>query len=71
MTIGNYTTGRRVRITGGMQEFIGKTGTAEWKEGKSWRVFLDEPVIIPLVGRVTDDLWEPRLLQRIDRRPRK
>ena len=38
---------RRVRITGGMSEFVGRTGTAKWKEMGMWRVFLDEPVNVP------------------------
>jgi hypothetical protein len=55
--------GRRVRITGGMSEFVGKIGTVVGREGGYLRVRLDEAVEVPNVGRVTDDLWEPRLLK--------
>ena len=57
--------GRRVRIMGGMQEFIGKTGTIAWMEGPMFRVVLDDPVKIPNVGVVGDDLWEGHLLKTI------
>jgi hypothetical protein len=59
--------GDRVKILGGMKEFIGKTGTVSGKEGGMWRVRLDEPVNIPGVGSVTSDLWEGRFLRKIDR----
>jgi hypothetical protein len=66
--------GKRVRILGGMQEFIGKTGTiidAE-KMGRNepiyYRVRLDTPVEIPGVGRVRDDLWQGHLLKTIRER---
>lgn len=66
--------GKRVRIVGGMQEFIGKTGTivdAE-KMGRSeptyYRVQLDKPVVVPGVGRVGDDLWQGHLLETIRER---
>ncbi len=61
--------GQRVRITGGMAEFVGKTGTVMFKEGGLYRVRLDEPVMIPGVGEVHDDLWESRLLKAV-RSPR-
>jgi hypothetical protein len=59
--------GRRVEIKpqGGMKEFWGKTGTVVGKEMKMLRVKLDEPVHIPGVGMVKDDLWEPGLLKTI------
>jgi hypothetical protein len=57
------TYGRRVRIVGGMAEFIGKIGTVIGREGPLLRVRLDEPVEVENVGRVTDELWEPRLLK--------
>lgn len=57
--------GRRVRIMGGMSEFVGKTGTVVDREGMLLRVRLDEAVEIEGVGRVTDDLWEPRLLKTL------
>ena len=57
--------GRRVRIMGGMSEFIGKTGAVVAREGTLLRVRLDEAVEIEGVGRVADDLWEPRLLKTL------
>jgi hypothetical protein len=57
--------GDRVRINGGMKEFVGRTGTVVGKEGKMWRVRLDSPVEIPGVGSVSSDLWEGRLLKRV------
>lgn len=66
--------GKRVRILGGMQEFVGKTGTivdAE-KMGRHepiyYRVRLDTPVDIPGVGQVRDDLWQGHLLKTIRER---
>lgn len=53
--------GRDVMIKphhGGMKEFHGKTGTVIGKEGKHYRVKLHEPVHVPGVGHVKDDLWE-------------
>ena len=60
-------TGQRVRIkpNGGMKEFHGKTGRITGKEGKHYRVTLDEPVHIPGVGHVEDDIWEPGHLKTI------
>lgn len=55
---------RRVKILGGMREFVGRTGEAH-KEGKLWRVYLDAPVDVAGVGSVTDDLWEGHLLRTI------
>lgn len=55
---------RRVKILGGMREFVGKTGDAV-REGKMWRVYLDEPVIVPSVGTVRDDLWEGSFLKTL------
>lgn len=57
--------GRRVRIVGGMAELIGKIGTVISREDRFLRVRLDEPVEVEGVGRVTDDLWEPRLLKTL------
>jgi hypothetical protein len=57
--------GDRVKITGGMKEFIGKTGRVQAKEDGLWRVILDSPVEVPGVGRVTSDLWEGRFLKKI------
>jgi len=59
--------GRRVLIVGGMPAFIGKTGTIIGREDKLLRIRLDEPVEVPGVGRVTDDLWHPRLLKTATR----
>lgn len=50
--------GRSVQITAGMKEFIGKTGTVVDKENKMYRIRLDRPVDVPMVGEVRDDLWE-------------
>jgi hypothetical protein len=62
--------GQRVTILGGMSEFVGKTGeivdTENYGGGKSqtyYRVCLDEPVLVPGVGRVTDDLWQKEFLR--------
>jgi hypothetical protein len=56
--------GKHVRILGGMKEFIGMTGTIVDVEHHGW-VKLDDPVEVPRVGRVTDDLWEGRLLKTV------
>ncbi len=63
-------TGRRVTITGGMPEFVGRTGTivgVEYTNGRNllYRVRLDEPVEVPGVGLVRDDLWESRYLRNV------
>ena len=50
-----------------MPAFIGKTGTIIGREDKLLRIRLDEPVEVPGVGRVTDDLWHPRLLKTATR----
>lgn len=55
---------RRVRIVAGMAEFVGQVGEAI-REGKMWRVYLDQPVEVPGVGRVSDDLWEGRFLKTV------
>ncbi len=66
--------GKRVRILGGMQEFVGKTGTIvdAQKMGRHepiyYRVRLDTPVNIPGVGQVRDDLWQGHLLKTIRER---
>lgn len=57
--------GQRVRITGGMSEFVGQTGTILCKEDTLYRVELDNPVNVPSVGIVDDDLWESRYLRRL------
>ena len=59
--------GKRVRILpgGGMAEFHGKTGTIVNVEGEYYRVRLDAPVEIPVVGLVRDDLWIGSLLRTI------
>lgn len=49
---------RSVKIKSGMTEFIGCTGQIVGQEMKMYRVRLDEPVMIPGVGMVKDDLWE-------------
>lgn len=62
--------GQKVKITAGMTEFIGKIGTVienTEKDGSTtmYRVRLDEPVNIPGVGRVEDDLWSGAGLKTI------
>jgi hypothetical protein len=60
--------GEYVRINAGMNEFVGSTGTIVGVEGikpKMYRVRLDEPVSIPSVGLVKDDLWEGSHLKRV------
>jgi ribosomal protein L21E len=62
--------GSRVRIDQkgrGYKEFHGKVGTVIGHEmdGRTTmhRVKLDEPVEIPGVGKVKDDLWAPEYLK--------
>lgn len=58
--------GQRVTITGGMREFIGRTGTIVGREDLGptlYRVRLDEPVELPW-DTVSDDLWEDRYPKR-------
>ena len=57
--------GQRVKITGGMKEFVGQTGTIQTKDGRQYRVKLDTPVEIPGVGKVKDDLWGSNLLKTV------
>ena len=63
--------GTRVKILGGMKEFIGRKGEIiddSEHDGctKMYRVQLDNPVQIEGVGLVTDDLWSKQYLQDID-----
>jgi hypothetical protein len=60
--------GQRVRILGGMAEFVGKLGTIIDIEDRHarqpmYRVRLYEPVEIPGVGPV--DLWEGVYLRNV------
>ena len=66
--------GHRVKIIqpkfgGSMKEFHGKTGTVTGieKDGSTnmYRVELDDPVDIPGVGKVSDDLWAGQHLKKI------
>jgi hypothetical protein len=57
--------GQRVRILGGLLEFIGKTGEIVGKEGNLYRVYLDEPVDVAGIGCVRDDLWEGSALKTL------
>ena len=61
--------GRRVRVMGGMAEFVGCTGTIVCLEKhgaqRLYRVELDEAVRVPSVGLVCDDLWEGRFLKTL------
>lgn len=67
-----YELGSRVQIcsASGMKEFRGKTGTVigHERDGQNRlnRVKLDEPVTIPGVGKVTDDLWTSEYLKDLD-----
>ena len=60
--------GQEVRIAGGMKEFIGRLGTIVGEEGsrpRMYRVRLHEPVEVPGVGEVTDDLWQGAALKAV------
>ena len=53
-----------------MKEFVGKVGRIQMRESGSgasalYRVVLDQPVSIPGVGAVRDDLWESRFLKTV------
>ncbi len=54
--------GRHVRIKSGLSEFKNKTGWIVDKEGSGreayYRIQLDTPVNVSLVGVVKDDLWQ-------------
>lgn len=63
----------RVRIVGGMREFVGKIGTiidnTERDGGRiQYRVRFDTPVEVPGVGAVSDDLWTRPFLKRVSSR---
>ena len=61
--------GQRVKILGGMREFVGATGEIVDHESDGaltmYRVCLDQPVEVPHVGTVGDDLWAGRFLRNI------
>jgi hypothetical protein len=62
--------GQEVKIAGGMKEFVGVLGTIVGEEGsrpRMYRVRLHEPVEVPGVGEVEDDLWEGRMLKAVRR----
>jgi hypothetical protein len=62
--------GQEVRIAGGMKEFLGRLGTIIGEEGtrpRMYRVRLHEPVEVPGVGEVTDDLWQGAALKAVRR----
>jgi hypothetical protein len=62
--------GQEVKIAGGMKEFIGRLGTIVGEEGsrpRMYRVRLHEPVEVPGVGEVTDDLWQGNALKAVRR----
>jgi hypothetical protein len=62
--------GQEVRIAGGMREFVGKLGTIVGEEGtrpRMYRVRLHEPVEVPGVGLVEDDLWQGTYLKAVRR----
>jgi hypothetical protein len=60
---------QRVKILGGMKEFVGQLGTIidYEKDGRTtmYRVRLDVPVEIPNVGEVSDDLWAGSYLRNV------
>jgi hypothetical protein len=61
---------QRVKILGGMREFIGRTGRIidnTETDGRTvmYRVRLDSPVLIEGLGEVQDDLWSGKLLRNI------
>jgi hypothetical protein len=62
--------GQRVKILGGMPEFVGKCGEIRGNHERDgttvmYRVRLDEPVMIPGVGEVSDDLWAGSFLKTL------
>jgi hypothetical protein len=62
--------GQEVKIAGGMKEFIGRLGTIVGEEGsrpRMYRVRLHEPVEVPGVGMVEDDLWQGNSLKAVRR----
>ncbi len=68
----NSKIGKRVRILGGMREFVGKIGTIvdSERDGPTTtlcRVKLDTAVEVEGVGRVTDDLWAWEFLEPVSR----
>jgi hypothetical protein len=51
-----------------MKEFVGRLGTIVGEEGtrpRMYRVRLHEPVEIPGVGEVSDDLWQGNALKAV------
>lgn len=66
-----FNTGDRVRLLDlpdQMPEFKGATGRVAGTERCGelfYRIELDEPVYIPGVGRVGDDLWTARFLKKV------
>lgn len=63
--------GTRVKVLGGMMEFVGSEGTVVDREKDGpvtmYRVRLDVPVNVPGVGWVADDLWAKEYLRKVGR----
>lgn len=61
--------GQRVKITGGMDEFVGQVGAIIdfEKDGRMtmYRVQLDTPVNVNGIGKVADDLWAGAYLRNV------
>lgn len=62
--------GQRVKVVGGMREFVGQFGTVvdnTERDGRTtmFRVRLDAPVEVPGVGHVRDDLWSGAHLRNV------
>lgn len=61
--------GQRVKILGGLREFVGQTGVIVdvEKDGRAtmYRVLLDTPVEVGCCGFVEDDLWQGQFLRNI------
>lgn len=61
--------GQRVKILGGLREFVGQVGeivdVEKWGRETYYRVRLDGPVFVPGVGSVRDDLWMGDMLQSL------
>lgn len=56
-------------VPGQMKEFAGKTGRVVHEEmlgrERYYRIRMDEPVNIPGLGRVTDDLWTSKFIRKV------
>jgi hypothetical protein len=58
--------GTSVKITSGDLAFVGRTGcivSEGYEYDRLYRIRLDEPVEVPGVGKVTNDLWERKFFK--------